>query len=57
MKFHIFKDNKGEYRWHLKADNGEIVADSAEGYSTKQSAQHGIDLAKSASNAQVQDDS
>lgn len=32
--FHTFKDSAGEWRWHLKADNGEIVADSAEGYAT-----------------------
>ena len=29
---HIFKDKAGEYRWNLRARNGEIVSDSAEGY-------------------------
>lgn len=32
--FHTYSDSAGEWRWHLKADNGEIVADSAEGYSS-----------------------
>lgn len=32
--FHTFPDEAGEWRWHLKADNGEIIADSAEGYSS-----------------------
>ncbi|HMM94032.1 YegP family protein [Phycicoccus sp.] len=32
--FHTFVDSAGEWRWHLKADNGRIIADSAEGYSS-----------------------
>jgi uncharacterized protein YegP (UPF0339 family) len=32
--FHTFQDAGGEWRWHLKADNGRIIADSAEGYSS-----------------------
>lgn len=37
-KFQIFLDNVNQYRWRLKAKNGEIVATS-EGYITKQSAE------------------
>ena len=37
-KFEIYRDRAGEYRWRLKAGNGEIVAVS-EGYTTKYSAQ------------------
>jgi hypothetical protein len=33
-KFEIIKDKRGEYRFHLKAGNGEIIATS-EGYQTK----------------------
>lgn len=33
-KLYIFKDKRGEYRWHLRAGNGKIVADSAESYKT-----------------------
>ena len=29
-QFQVFKDQKGEYRWRLRADNREIIADSAE---------------------------
>lgn len=32
MTYYYFKDAKGEWRWHLKASNGRIIADSAEGY-------------------------
>jgi uncharacterized protein len=45
-KFQLYKDRKGEYRWHLRARNGEIIADSNEGYSSKASCKHGIDLVK-----------
>jgi uncharacterized protein YegP (UPF0339 family) len=55
-KFQLYKDRKGEYRWRLRARNGEIIADSNEGYSSKASCKHGIDLVKEqAANAMVED--
>jgi uncharacterized protein len=55
-KFQLYKDRKGEYRWHLRARNGEIIADSNEGYSSKASCKHGIDLVKEqAASAVVED--
>jgi uncharacterized protein YegP (UPF0339 family) len=47
MKFDTYKDDKGEWRWRLKAINGKILADPSEGYSTKQACQDGIDLVRS----------
>ena len=44
-KFEIYKDVRGEYRWRLKAENGEIVAVS-EGYTTKYGAQQSAKLVK-----------
>lgn len=35
MKFHIYQDKRGEWRWRLKARNGRIVADSGEGYANQ----------------------
>ena len=32
MTFKIYRDEKGEWRWHLIARNGRILADSGEGY-------------------------
>lgn len=32
MTFYIFKDIKGQWRWHLVAANNRIVANSGEGY-------------------------
>ena len=34
-KYNWYIDKKGEYRWRLTADNGEIVAASTEGYQDK----------------------
>ncbi len=55
-KFQLYEDRKGEYRWRLRARNGEIIADSNEGYSSKASCKHGIDLVKEqAASAVVED--
>jgi uncharacterized protein YegP (UPF0339 family) len=35
VKLHVYQDEAGDYRWRLKSDNGEIIADSAEGYRHK----------------------
>ncbi|RYG37857.1 DUF1508 domain-containing protein [bacterium] len=32
MKFHMYKDRNGQYRWRLVAGNGKTIADSGEGY-------------------------
>ena len=44
-KFEIFKDKAGEFRFHLKAGNGEIIAVS-EGYKAKDGCLKGIDSVK-----------
>lgn len=55
-KFQIYKDAKGEYRWRLRASNGETIADGNEGYLSKDSCKHGIDLVKQqAASAEVED--
>jgi uncharacterized protein YegP (UPF0339 family) len=45
-KFEVYKDAKGEFRWRMKAGNGEIIADSNEGYKSKDSCMHGLELVK-----------
>ena len=44
-KFEIYKDKAGEFRFRLKAKNGEIIATS-EGYKTKASCENGIESVK-----------
>ncbi|NYT66915.1 DUF1508 domain-containing protein [Alcaligenaceae bacterium] len=46
MKFVLYKDARGEWRWRFKAANGNIICVSSEGYSSKQSAQHSIESVK-----------
>lgn len=40
-KFGIYVDNAGEFRFRLKATNGEIIA-ASEGYKAKESCENGI---------------
>jgi len=54
-KFEITKDKRGEFRFNLKAGNGEIIATS-EAYTSKASAQNGIEsVKKNAASAEVVD--
>ena len=55
MKFEVYRDNKGEWRWRLKAANGEIIAVSSEGYVRKSDCERSIGLVKSASSAPVEE--
>lgn len=36
----VFQDDAGEWRWHRKAVNGEIISDSSEGYVDRDHAMH-----------------
>ena len=40
-KFELYTDKKGEYRFRLKATNGQIIGVS-EGYTTKKACENGI---------------
>ncbi|TGL85258.1 DUF1508 domain-containing protein [Leptospira congkakensis] len=54
-KFEIYKDKAGEFRFRLKAGNGEIIA-SSEGYSSKQACENGISSVKNnAGSAEIVD--
>jgi uncharacterized protein YegP (UPF0339 family) len=54
-KFEIYKDQKGSFRFRLKARNGEIVA-QGEDYPTKAHAKRGIAaVQRAAAGAEVED--
>lgn len=56
-KFVITKDKAGEFRFVLKASNGEVIA-SSEGYVAKASALNGIEsVRKNAADAVIDDQS
>ena len=52
-KFEIYQSKNGEYRFRLKAGNGEIIA-TGQGYKSKSSCLNGIDSVKrNAADAEV----
>lgn len=52
-KFEMYQDKAGEYRFRLKARNGEVIAVS-EGYTTKASCLNGIEsVTKNAPEAEI----
>jgi uncharacterized protein YegP (UPF0339 family) len=52
--FEIYEDAKREFRWRLKAANGQVIATSGQGYKAKADCRHGIELVrKEASQAKV----
>jgi uncharacterized protein YegP (UPF0339 family) len=42
-RFQLYEDNSGEWRWHLRHRNGNIIADSAEGYTARHNAVKGLE--------------
>lgn len=42
MRFEVYRDASLDWRWRLIAGNGEIVADSSEGYSRERDAKRAI---------------
>jgi len=54
-KFELYADKAGEYRFRLKAKNGEVIGTS-EGYKTKESCENGIaSVKKNAPEAQIEE--
>ena len=56
LKFQMYRDSKGGYRWKLKSANGKVIATGGESYTAKASCLSGIDLVmKGAATATVED--
>jgi len=41
--FELFADDAGKWRWRLRHDNDNIIADSGQGYASKQKAKQGLE--------------
>ncbi|WP_440953771.1 YegP family protein [Methanococcoides sp. FTZ1] len=53
LKFEIYADKSGKYRFRLKARNGEIIA-TGQSYSTKAACMNGIQsIKKNAADAEI----
>ncbi len=44
-KFEIYNDKKGEFRFRLKATNGQVIC-ASEGYTTKAACKNGVESVK-----------
>lgn len=53
-KYEVFTDEEDEFRFHLKASNGEIIA-ASEGYETKEGVINGIGAVQRSCNAKIED--
>ena len=54
--FEMYVDKAGEYRWRLVHQNGNIIADSGEGYTQKDGCENGIQSVKeNAPDAPIED--
>ena len=54
--FELFEDAEGKWRWRLVHDNGNIIGDGSQGYSSKQKAKQGLTSVKTnAPGAPVED--
>ncbi|MGZ9809502.1 YegP family protein [Pseudoroseicyclus sp. H15] len=56
MAYKIYKDKGGEWRWHYKSGNGNIIADSGEGYVNKADCERGIEIMKNSSGDAVEEE-
>lgn len=53
-KFEVYQDKAGEYRFHLKATNGQVIA-TGEGYKAKAGCLNGIEsIKKNAPDTEIQ---
>ncbi|OGN91045.1 MAG: hypothetical protein A2158_07240 [Chloroflexi bacterium RBG_13_46_14] len=46
VKFEIYKDKSGQFRWRLVHTNGQIIANSGESYKAKKNAMGGIKIGR-----------
>ena len=44
--FELYQDKNEAWRWRLRHDNGEIIANGGEAFASKQKAQQGVDSVK-----------
>jgi uncharacterized protein YegP (UPF0339 family)/large-conductance mechanosensitive channel len=54
-KFQVYKDIDGKFRFRLSARNGEIIADSSEGYETKDACLYSINQVGQSNTAEIKD--
>jgi uncharacterized protein YegP (UPF0339 family) len=51
--FELYRDNKNEHRWRLRAGNSQIIAIASEGYSGRAACEHGVDLVRAMTEPEI----
>lgn len=55
-RYELYEDQAGEWRWRLVHRNGNIIADSGEGYTRKENAKKGLDsVRRNAGDAEIEE--
>jgi len=54
--FELYRDKQKDYRWRLRAGNHQVIAISSEGYSSRPSCEHGIELVRKMGEPEVYQD-
>jgi uncharacterized protein YegP (UPF0339 family) len=55
--FEVYQDKGGEFRWRLRAQNGQVIATSGDGYKEKRACLAGIEsVKKNAAGAAVKEE-
>lgn len=55
-QFELYTSPNGEFRWRLKSANGQVIATSGEGYTTRAGAANGIEAVKRDAGAAATED-
>lgn len=55
MRFELYKDHAGQWRWRLRSQNGNVIADSAESYVHRSDCERGIAIVKDSAAAPTVD--
>jgi len=53
MVYWVYKDERDEWRWHLKSVDGDKIADSGHGYKNKYECEHALNRVKGSANTPV----
>jgi uncharacterized protein len=57
LRFEIYRGSNGDFRWRLKAGNGQVIATAGQGFSSKSACRNSIDIiVHGAATATIQDE-
>jgi uncharacterized protein len=55
LTYYVYRDRLNQYRWQLVHDNGNIIADSGEGYYNRSDCINGINLTATSGGSPIRD--